>query len=360
MRQQRSARRWVLSVLLALLLLCLASAAVVYTVDPYQYYRSMEAGIPASASTMQAYYNIGFARHYAYDTLMTGSSTTENFRSSQVDALFGGQALNLPFRAGTFSMYAKLLGPAFATHALRRVFISLDLYALAADADDTSMVVPDYLYDDNPFSDVYYLLSFDTLEQCYLQMATAGTQDATTGQLDTLYAWEDYVTFSQVQVLENYRGLHRAKAEEPMPAQGDEAEMEANLQRHLEPFFQAHPETEFILFFPPYHQLHWFSYQNSGALDRMLYHRWYYTQRLLAYENVRLFDFAVREDWVTDWDRYADMSHFDAEINREMLEDMAAGRMEVTSLAQMEEHNNILRGYAERFELPKSFLDQMQ
>ena len=75
-------------------------------------------------------------------------------------------------------------------------------------------------------------------------------------------------------------------------------------------------------------------------------------QWLLAYDNVRLFDFAAREEWTLDLDRYMDYSHHDPQMNEQIVRGMAAGENAVRDVAQVLAANEAIRAAAESFERP--------
>ncbi len=84
-----TAKRWALltlSLILSALLLCVALVA---WIDPFEVYHKATRFIPPIASGTQSYSNAGIAKSYDYDSIVIGSSMTENFRPSQLDSLLG-------------------------------------------------------------------------------------------------------------------------------------------------------------------------------------------------------------------------------------------------------------------------------
>lgn len=341
-----SDRRWALFVLSSLLLLLLLAGGLVYVVDPYQHYRAMTLLTPQVDSTMQAYYNIGMARNLDYDTLLLGSSMTENTRPSRVEAAFGGQVINLPFSGGTLPAYARMMDAAFETRTLQRVFLCLDSFAMAAEPEETNMHIPTYLYDHNPLTDVSYLLSWDSVHKI-VELLEYNQDEWTpdTLNLDTLYYWADDTTFGELRTLLSFQYFNM-KTVDPLPTVGRTEEVTANIDQYLRPYIEAHPETEFILYLPPYSVLQWYSEKKHGLLERQLYYRTLYAEALLPYENVKLFDFQAHREWVEDLSNYKDMAHYSPRINDEMTLAMARGDFLLTSMEQLEGNNQVLREIA--------------
>lgn len=350
--QPRASRRWVWGTLLSALTLLLLAAALIYSVDPFQHYRAMTHMPPKVDGQLQAYYNIGIARNYEYDTLLLGSSMTENTSPRHVEELFGGQVVNLPFSGGSLPPYARMMKAAFDSRPMRRVMIILDSFAIAGEPETSSMHIPTYLYDDSPFTDVYYLLSWDSIEkviELFLYNAREDTPE--TLDLDRLYYWGDLVNFGYRQTLLSY-AFFDVPEQPPLETEGKVEQMRANINLYLRPFIEGYPDTEFIFYFPPYSAVQWYSERKYGMLERQLFYRTYYAQELLPYDNVKLFDFQAHEEWVNDLDNYKDISHYRPEINELMTEAMARGDFGVTELAQIEVNNRRIREIAKDFEPP--------
>ena len=75
--------------------------AAVSIIDPFEVYHKATAFIPPITNGTQLYSNAGIAKNYAYDSVVIGSSMTENFRPSQLNRLFGGQFVKLCVNGGS-------------------------------------------------------------------------------------------------------------------------------------------------------------------------------------------------------------------------------------------------------------------
>jgi hypothetical protein len=356
----RASRRWAAGTLTALATLLAATAALVATVDPFQCYRRAAFYTPLIDEAAQAYYNIGLARNYPYDTLMLGSSMAQNARPSDVEAVFGGQAINIPFSGGSLRADALMLQAAFATRPLARVLLCLDDFAMAAPADTVPGEFPVYLYDQSLLNDAPYLLNTAVLERIWRLYLTYARGEAPAWlDLDDLYAWDTRARYGRDRVMTSI-AIPRTQAPQG-PAQADAANLRANLDENLLPYITAHPETRFLFYFPPYSQLLWYVYRMNGSLERLLFNRAAFAQALLTYDNVQVFDFQINEEWVCNPDLYKDYQHHNGDINAQMIADMATGRFEVTSPIRLSAHNDRLRALAAAFTPPtEEELQQMR
>lgn len=145
--------------------------------------------MPPIDNTTQVYANAGIARSYDYDSAVVGTSVTENFRPTQMDALLGGRFIKLCTSAGTAYNHALLMDLAFRTHDVKRIVYGLDVYSFIAKVDQTGSDVPMYLYDDNLFNDVSYWLNRSVLGSFLPRCLKAWGQRQDDSIRDRMYNW---------------------------------------------------------------------------------------------------------------------------------------------------------------------------
>ena len=110
----------------------------------------------------------------------------------------------------------------------------------------------------------------------------------------------------------------------------------------LERMVKEHPETEFYIFYPPYSLLWWDNMIRTGQLEQSLYAARASMERLMGYENVKLYYFQNEEEIILNLDLYMDPIHFSDQINQRMVEEMKEGNYLITEenyeeeLAEME------------------------
>lgn len=324
----------VVSALLAALLLC---AGTVFVVDPLQVYRQATWYTPLIDYVTQVYTNAGIAKHYSYDSAIVGTSLTENSAPSLYDELFGGEWIKLVTSGGTAHNHAILMDVAFRTREMKRIVYGLDIYSFIAEKDETAQDVPMYLYDDNPFNDVYYLLNKDILFDRLYETYQYNAEGLTYLTRDSMYYWGGNYEFSEAEVLKGVNPTAGA------PDQWDisiyDRQMNDNLEYNLLPFIEQHPETEFLIYFPPYSVMEYVLMRQKGHLDFVLNMKDLITERLLPYENVKLYDFQTRADWVLDLNNYKDTTHHSPEINDAIAYALAADEGRVNDIYDVYEHD---------------------
>lgn len=332
--------------LLCLLLLGLAVTLIVSTViviDPFQIYRPATLFMPPLDRRTQVYANAGVVRQYDYDSAVVGTSVTENFRPTQMDALLGGRFIKLCTSAGTAYNHALLLDLAFRTHDLRRVVYGLDVYSFIGELDETGCEVPFYLYDDNLFNDVQYWLNRSVLASFLPRCLSAWGQRQDDSVRDSMYCWAGEDEYGPIM-------LYSAEFTPPREILSADARVgiaQDNLKTHLLPFIEAHPETQFDIFFPPYSAAEWSNMASKGTLEAMLTLRGVCYDALQGYDNVTLYDFSAREEWVTDINNYKDTLHYGQWINDAIAVAIASGENIVTNRAQLDAATEQLRAWAD-------------
>lgn len=304
---------------LAAILLLVLAASVVVIFDPFYHYHGPVFGLKAVV-TKSEYQCIGTIRNFDYDSVLCGSSTAENYNNHWFDEAFGAKTVKAIKSSGTTADLKYYLEEAFSTHEVKHVFYSLDLFALDGDPG-TNFVndsMPLYLFDHNIFNDVKYVLNKDVLFEdvpYLLAMNLAGGYDE-----GTSYNWWQYKTFSAEETLSHYDRSGAVQAvlqkEEYQPRVDENLDLIVSM-------VEAHPETEFTFFLPPYSLLWWDSVHRSGQLNEYLYAREQVMEQLVCYENVKVYDFQGEEEIVLKLDNYMDPVHFSADVNHFMVEEAA-------------------------------------
>ena len=320
------------------------TVALVAAVDPFEVYHKATAFIPPISNGTQIYSNAGIAKNYAYDSVVIGSSMTENFRPSQLDRLFGGKFVKLCVNAGSSFNHKQMMDMAFATHDVRRVLYGVDVEALTYFYKTPKCEMPDYLYDDDLFNDVSYWFNKSVLltyiPEC---LATLGQSDP--DQLDTMYSWGDLYAYGREAVLADV-SFSRDTVEQINAEAGLSQQTKLNVEHNFLPFVEQHPDTQFIFFFPPYSAAEWYQFYTQGQMEYHLQQKKALAEALLPYGNVEIYDFQARTEWICDLNQYIDAKHYGPDINDAMAEEMAAGLSRVTDAAQLEANNDVIRALA--------------
>lgn len=319
-------------VLAAVVMYSFAFMALVYVVDPLQMYRP--AWYPPMLSEEERFQNPGFAKHYEYDTIIIGSSMTQNFVPTDVERVFGGQAMKLSMEGSTAHEQHLIAKLALSTGQVKRVIWGLDYFSMRGESDavrDDQGPFPFYLYDDNPLNDVRYLYNFSVVRQIGESVYDrwAGEEKET---LETLNNWDEAAVYGAVPTFANYelaRGMEVGIAQTVVPLEAVQQSFRANVLSLVE----AYPEVEFIVYYPPYsilrqqvwHELNPERFANQQAMKRWMF------EQFAAYPNAAVHDFQTERDITHDLSVYKDISHHSAAVNQWIVKRLADGSHRVTS-----------------------------
>ena len=336
-------KQWGLLTLSLLLLSIGGIIGAVVLIDPFEVYHQATAFIPPITNGTQNYANAGIAKSYEYDSVIIGSSMTENFRPSQLDSLLGGRFVKLCINGGSPFNHKQMMELAFSTHEVRRVLYGLDVESLTYFYKTPKCEMPEYLYDDDLFNDTAYWFNHSVLLRYIPQcLRTLGQTDP--DQRDTMYMWGDLYAYGKEAALRELTITGEAvdqgeETDEPQLSQ----QSHLNIEHNLLPFIEGHPETEFIIFFPPYLLARWVDFYQQGTMLYHLQQKEAVIRTLLPYDNVRIYDFQAELDWVTELDNYIDTWHYGPQINDAIIERIVRDENRITDETQARENDALLR-----------------
>ena len=334
-------KRWCL---LTAALLLLASAALVLLgvgVDPYEiYHRALFYSPPYNSGT-QVYSNAGVARSFTYDSIIVGSSVTENCTPSVYDAALGGRFVKLCMNGGLSRDHARMMDAAFASHEIRQVVYGLDLFAYSQYYNNLKAPMPEYLYDDNLLTDVHYWFNrsvlFSAIPEALSRLGASDEDEAR----DRMYFW-DPPEMPGEQALLSLVDLSSPLPEQPISQRLTEFARGA-VEENLLSYVRAHRETTFTVFFPPYSLLYWANEARNGEFETRLAQKELLMRALIGEENVRLFDFQTHDVWVRDYSLYYDLIHYTSPVNDAMATAMAQGTCLIDDASQIGAQIDALR-----------------
>ena len=327
-KKKMQAKRWLagfLGIFLAGLAGCMA---LVIWVDPFFQYHKPLAWFPYLVDN-QVNQNPGLAKHMDYDGILIGSSMTASFNTDWFEELMGMKTQKLSYNGSYPKDLSNIMQLVFDAKGdqVKAVYMAVDQSTFSADPEETKFPVTDYLYDDNVFNDVPYLLNKDVLLD-YILRPLADRKDAS--DLAELYKpwWTDEY-YNKANVLMYYEAAEEKQEEEALAADYFKDAVEENLQKNILPYIEAHPETEFYIFYPPYSILFWNDVTREKELEAVIGRLEYMTERLLNYENVHVFNFLGKEDIICNLNNYADYMHYHKNVCRYITECFATGENEL-------------------------------
>lgn len=302
-----------------------------YIVDPFHYYHGLTAINHVFFPGFQRYQNVGLARSFKYDTVVIGTSVTENFLPSEIDRSWGGRAIKLSISGSTSYEQYLILRQAIATGQVRRVIWGLDISAFYGPPQrvrDDQGRFPFFMYRRPELLNLEYPLSLSTVNLSLRVLRGWGETD-----LDQLDAWYKRATFGEAAVLKSWTGSCSPSAAKyrtgrfALPA-AMVRQMRQAVRQNLLSQIRANPAIVFYLFLPPMARLIYLP-AADGVLTYALPLRRYLAETVAGEPNVRMFDFQTMDSLTEDLSRYKDTLHYDLATSEYLIKAMHDGEERV-------------------------------
>ncbi len=303
---------------------CLAMIGLLtIVIDPFFHYHAPVEGLSYELLEENSrYQNDGIARHWKYDALITGSSMTQNFKTSTMDEVFGVQSIKVAYSGARYKEINDALVRAFEANPNIQVVVrGLDLAMLVSDKDAVrkDYEYPVYMTNDNVWDDVSYLLNKEILLNNTIDTLWYTLSGEETTSFDEYGRLHDDFTFGREAVLASYtveeqRDFVRELTDE------ERRMIAENLEQNVLQLAREHPETTFYLFFPPYSICYWDEMNGYNEVLFMLEAQECAISQLLEQSNIKLYCFWNNYDMICNLDNYFDSLHYGEWINDDILE----------------------------------------
>jgi hypothetical protein len=321
-------------------------ALVNFIVDPYQMYRKADLYDVYFAQERGRYLNAGMAKNYNYESVVIGTSSSANFRLDELrEKLLFPEPIKLIIPGAGAYEENITLAKVFAHRNVETVLYGLDIAAFQVGAEGflrDAADFPAYLYADGLNTDFRYLASADTLRE---SVSAVWRSRRKRGDIlfsyERMYEWQHTreKNFGKDQVLAAW---HRKIA---TPSKGRGYSFEGYVESfdgNILPHIAQHPDTRFIIFYPPYSILRYKLMQMSGTLGEYLEFKKYIYSATRHHGNVEIYDFQVATEVTHNLDHYKDLSHYHQRFNSWMLEQIAAGSYRVSEDSVERYHSGLL------------------
>lgn len=329
MNKNLSSAQWLRRFLALVLAVLAILAALVYLIDPYYHYRAYD-----HKYKLDKIFSVpGVVKNYDYDTIIIGSSMTQNFDMDSFHRELGQNPIKATLGGMDWPEMAALLQLAQDAGHAETYYLCIDSSLLSSDEEEQRF--PEYLMDDNPLNDYRYFWGYEVWMRFIplnLALMTADKlgialpqrfQDARS--IDKMGEWAYRYTFSKEQVLKLYANSGNGGASN-VDMTAVSADPMAQCQKLLDSLDLS--RGNMVLFFPPYSALFWYDMEQAGRLEGYFEVKRYFIQQISAYSNVTIFDFQGA-DFTADLDNYMDMTHFSPQISDELVRCFANGEYRI-------------------------------
>lgn len=330
------ARRWI-GIWGVLVLTALCSIGFwVYKIDPYFHYHKPDLNRYFYSINNQRSQNDGISKHFEYDALITGTSMTENFKTSEMDEIFGVSSIKVSYSGGSYKEMNDNLIVALENNDNLKIIVRCLDYGMILDDKDRMRndlgTYPTYLYDYNPFNDVKYLFNKDIIFNRSYSMTLQNNEEGFKPGITTFddYSrWQYSYTFGVNTVLPN--GLAAAESATQVHLSDEEKNtIYGNITQNVTALADKYPNVDFYYFFSPYSAAWWANLKNEGTIFKQIEAEQYVIELILQHPNIHLYSFNNRTDITTDLNNYKDAPHYGQWVNSLILRWMKDGKYLLT------------------------------
>lgn len=287
-----------------------------FNIDSLQFYR--KTNLTPVFSDNERFQMPGFAKNYKYESIIMGTSMSQNTLTSDVDKLFNTKSINLSMSGATPKEQYKLIKIALKSNNVKHVFWNIDSFEYRSGKKNNKYEFPEYLYDKNPFNDLFYLLSIDTLKDSLSMVMQTNKNKQDWARL---YYWGHKYKFDK-SLVKIPTGESKKIFYEVHNVNNYQYNMlKKNIDEYIIKIINEYPNTNFYLYFPPYsmkyHKILW-DIEPSIVLNWQKTKQYIFNQSK-DYNNLKVFDFQDDYEVIYNLDNYKDLTHYSPKINKNII-----------------------------------------
>ena len=310
----------------------------VYQVDPYFHYHKPDTDKYFYTIDNQRSQNDGISKHFDYDAMITGTSMTESFRTSEADDMFGLHFIKTCYAGASYKEINDNIKSALVANPnLKTIIRCLDMNKFTSPWDQMRFdlgTYPDYLYNNNPFDDVEYLLNRDVaLDRVYQMKKESKSDSPQVGitSFDDYSRWQESYKFGINELSYNAEICSISDNGTSHLTDDEKAIIEKNITLNVTDVTDMYPDVTFNYYYSPYSIGWWYKCYTDNTLIKQLETEAYVTELLVAHPNIHLYSFNTRSDIITDLNNYRDDIHYASWINSLILKCISTEQYLITA-----------------------------
>lgn len=292
----------------------------VVIIDPYFHYHKSLKFLSYHLGN-QRYINDGIGRYFEYNSIITGTSMIENFKSSLFDKLFNSNSIKVPFSGGSYKELNDNLERTLKRKKdIKYVLRGLDYNQIIQDSEYMKYDnLPIYLYDNNPLNDYKYLFNKEVIIKGIGGVVVYTLLEKNTTTFDEYSKWNNKYQVGKENVLRNYKRNEKENIKEEKLEKKDIEIIDKNIEKNVISLIKKYPNTKFIYFITPYSIVYWDQLKQEGKIEKQIMAEKYMIEKILKYPNVELYSFFNNYEMICDLDNYKDPGHYMGKINDQIL-----------------------------------------
>lgn len=340
-------KKWFFVFLIEFVLLLVGVVSLTIFVDPlFHYHKPLS--ILQYPLNNERYQNDGIVKNFTYNAIITGTSMTQNFKSSEMDELFQVKSVKVPFSGGSLKEINQNLERAIKHNdKIQYIVRGVDFNYLMQDKDTMRYELstyPTYLYNDSLFDDTRYFLNKDVLFKNTLGVISYTKKGSKTTSFDQYSNWNNQYVFGKESVEKEYKRLAKKQKNEPLTIDERNTVIE-NVKQNLLQIAKDNPQIQFYYFYTPYSIYYWDDVNNQGILLKKIEAEKIATEMMLDVDNIHLYSFWNNVEMISNLDNYKDIAHYGEWINSDILKWMKNGDYLLSKLNYESYYKNIEKIY---------------
>lgn len=285
-----------------------------YIIDAQQQIRYNENWVAGE----QRVINNGIARNYNYDTVIIGSSTSENILKEDVDKLFNTNSINLSLSGSTALEHRNLLNLVIEKENVRSIIYGLDYFNY--NREGTRIEVIDY--GKSKIELLKYIFNITTLK---INLKIVVKEVLKKNIRNWIYKhsyWGGSSNFSEENLLtldsNTQFGVQNLGAIKEIKNGYKYDILKYNFDEFLK-IVEKNKNIEYIIYLPPYSSYYWYFLERYDSLKEVLKFKKYIYDKSKNYDNISIHDFQDRIDIVNNLNNYRDLVHFSDLISKKII-----------------------------------------
>ncbi len=363
----KKSKKYSMTLIIILLLLLTSLASLIIVCDPYFHFHA-----PIKVFNYklfnERYQNDGITRHFKYNAIITGTSMTENFKTSEFDKLFSVNSIKIHYPGASYKEINDSLKRAIKYNPnINTIIRSLDTSKVNNEKNVMRYKsYPTYLYDDIVLNDIKYLFNKDIFFGDYMNLFldyNIFNKTNNTLKKSHITSFDEYgnksknCKYNSEIVLKYYKRIKNKPLKQIQFNKNYEIIIKENIEQNVISLARKHPNIDFYYFYTPY-SIVWFDNMNQkGRLNLTLDCIKYATSLILEQKNIKLFSFLDLYETITNLDIYKDTIHYNQDINSLMLKYMKNDEHLLTK-ENYEEHFKNLNNFYLNYDYDSIFTNE--
>lgn len=325
--------------------------STIYIIDPCYQFR-----MPGYKYFVnQRFCNLGLIRNYEYDTMMVGSSMTQNFDMRDFDSVMGTKSLRTSFGGIRPCEITKMLNVAYTVDKAKKYYVCIDIWALAnPKANDLiENRIVDYNVYEKPMDILRYSFSYENwfrflpIDMGFLLIQKLGKNIPKSFEVRTEIPlagrWNHQYKFGKDIVVDGFLKKYAAVSSANLE------NIEVRFKQNIDAFFANNEfdKKKTVFFFPPYSVLYWANTYHLKQMEHCFFAKSYFIEKAIQ-SGCEVHDFQS-SGWITDLDKYKDTTHYHADINTKMLSEFKTQNFLVDNCDTIRDNESKIRQAALTF-----------